>query len=109
MNRYERKNNGMNIERRKYLKAGIGDGMIYKSVDDFFAHLDYHNVVYCRSLNEQRRKYWQRYVNANIWKRCQKRHANKRIRGMFDNAQLDTEVALPQNSQYKKIHELIIH
>lgn len=108
MNRYDRKHCGINRDKRKYLKSGITHGMIYKTIDDYFAHQDYHVTTF-RPSKLQRRMVWQRYIKPNIWKRCQKRHANKRIRNIYDNNGLCFDVMLPQNAQYKKIHGLVIH
>ena len=108
LNRYDRKYCGKNRDKRRYLRSSLLHGMIYKSIDDYMAHQDYHLVTFDLP-KYHRRKVWQRYIRPNIWKQCQKRHANKRIRNIFDNACVWFDTTLPQNAQYKRIHELVIH
>ena len=112
MNRYERKRRGKLAQMRRFMRYTVRDGLAYKSPEDYLAHLPeseaYYNSRPSRAKPPERRC-WQHHTTVNKWKTCQKKHANKRIRGIYNGGREHDGYSLPRFSGYKRVHELVIY
>ena len=108
MNRYERKQRGKQAQMRRFMRYTIYDGLVYKSPEDYLAHLPESDAYY-NSAKPPERRYWHHHTSVNKWKTCQKKHANKRIRGIYNGGRQHDRYSLPRFSNYKRVHELVIY